>query len=184
MARAKKPASTGDIIRSLLVILVPLIIISIVFTRVPRDVPVKVVDWAPTLVTARSEAPFPVLAPVNLPEGWRATRVNWVQEGEPSLNGERSPRNLWQLGFLTPDDVYLGLNQGDREAQDLVADETREGVADGQSVLGGTTWVRMLSPDDRTRSLVLNQPEVTTIVSGDLPYEALESYVTTLSTTG
>ncbi len=184
MARAKRPASTGDILRSLLVILVPLVIISIVFTRVPRDVAVKVVDWRPTLTTARAEAPFPVLAPLNLPEGWRATRVSWVRQGEASLNGERSPRNAWQLGFLTPDDVYLGLSQGDLEPQDLIKGQTREGVADGQSVLGGATWVRFVSPDDRTRSLVLSQPEVTTIVSGDLPYEALGSYVTTLSSTG
>ncbi len=174
----------GDIFRSLLVILIPLVIITVVFTRVPRDAPVKVVDWQPVLITARAEAPFPVLAPVNLPQDWRATRVSWVQQGKPFLNGQPSPRNFWQVGFLTPDDMYIGLSQGDQQVADLIKAETRDGVADGESVLGTTTWVRMVSPDERTRSLVLTQPKVTTIVSGDLPYEALDSYATTLSTTG
>lgn len=170
-------------IRSLVVILVPLLIITALFTRLPRDHPVKVVDWQPVLATARAQAPFPVLAPVNLPADWRATRVTWVKEGGPYLNGQRSPRNFWQLGFLTPDDVYLGLSQGDLQPDDLVKDETREGLPDGDSSLNGQTWRRMISPDGRTRSLVLTQPQVTSVVSGDLSYEALDSYVTTLTTT-
>lgn len=183
MARAKKPVSTGDIIRSLAVILVPLLIITVLFTRVPQDHPVKVVDWRPVLTTARAEAPYPVLAPVNLPADWRATRVTWVKKGEPYLNGQASPRDFWELGFLTPDDVYIGLSQGDLLTDELVKTETREGLADGQSVLDGQTWQRLVSPDGRTRSLVNRQPQVTSVVSGDLPYPSLDAYVTTLTTT-
>lgn len=171
-------------VRSLVVILVPLLIISVLFTRNLRDHPVTVVDWRPVLTTARAEAPFPVLAPTNLPEQWRATRVDWVKQGEPSLNGQASVRNFWELGYLTPDDVYLALSQGDLRPDDLIKDESRNGVADGQSTIGNQSWRRLVSPDGRTHSLVLSQPEVTTVVSGDLPYEALDSYVTTLSATG
>ena len=89
-------------IRSLALIVIPLVVITIIFTNVPDDHPVKEVDWKPVLATARKEAPFEVLAPTNLPEGWRATRVNWVPQGRPYLNGEASPRNLWQIGFLSP----------------------------------------------------------------------------------
>lgn len=184
MARAKKPATTGDLIRSLAVILVPLVVVTYLFTRVPQDHPVKVVDWRPVLSTARAQAPFPVLAPVNLPSSWRATRVSWVKEGKPYLNGGPSPRNFWELGFLTPDNVFLGLSQGDRQVDDMIKQETRAGVADGESVLEGQTWRRVVSPDGVTRSLVWSQPKVTTVVSGDLPYEALDSYVTTLSASG
>ena len=105
-------------IRSLAVILIPLVVITIIFTNTPDDHPVKEVDWKPVLATAQAEAPFEVLAPANLPEGWRATRVNWVPQGQPYLNGEASPRNLWQIGFLSPDDVYIDLNQGDARPQE------------------------------------------------------------------
>jgi hypothetical protein len=42
----------------------------------------------------------------------------------------------------------------------------------------------LISPDERTRSLVLRESSATTIVSADLPYEALEAYASTLSSSG
>ncbi len=116
VARTTRQATAGDLIRSLALIVIPLIVIAVIFTDVPDDHPVKEVDWKPVLATARKQAPFDVLAPTNLPEGWRATRVNWVPLGRPYLNAEASPRNLWQIGFLTPDEVYIDLNQGDAAA--------------------------------------------------------------------
>jgi hypothetical protein len=181
VARTARQATPGDMIRSLAVILIPLVVITIIFTNTPDDHPVKEVDWKPVLATAQAEAPFEVLAPANLPEGWRATRVNWVPQGEPYINGEASPRNLWQIGFLSPDDVYIDLNQGDARPEELVDQQSREGTPDGTSVVAGQTWERLVSPDGRTRSLVRRDPASTTIVSADLPYEALEAYTSTLS---
>jgi hypothetical protein len=184
VARAKKPATTGDLIRSLVVIIVPLVLVTVFFTRNLDDHPVTVVDWQPVLAQARSEAPYPVLAPVNLPPGWRAVQATWVRTGQPYLNGDPSARNLWKLGFLTSDDMFIGLTQGDLEPDDLVRTETRDGVPDGQSTVGDQSWERFVSPDGRTRSLVQRSTKVTSIVSGDLPYEALETYAGILSTSG
>jgi hypothetical protein len=182
VARTKRQASAGDMIRSLALILIPLVVITIIFTNTPDDHPVKEVDWKPVLAKARAEAPFEVLAPENLPNGWRATRVTWVPQGKPYLNGEASPRNLWQVGFLTPDDAFIDLNQGDARPREMVDQQSREGAADGSSVVGGKTWQRLISPDGRTRSLVLGSPDSTVVVTADLPYEALEAYASTLST--
>jgi hypothetical protein len=184
VARTTRQATAGDMIRSLALIVIPLVVIAIIFTNAPGDHPVEEVDWEPVLATARKQAPFEVLAPTNLPEGWRATRVNWVPLGRPYLNGEASPRNLWQIGFLTPQDVYIDLNQGDMQAQEMVDQQSQEGTPDGNSVIAGQTWDRLVSPNGRTRSLVLHGPAATTIVSANLPYEALEAYASTLSSTG
>ena len=184
VARTTKQATAGDMIRSLALIVIPLAVIAIIFTNVPDDAPVEEVDWKPVLATARQQAPYEVLAPTNLPEGWRATRVNWVPLGRPYLNGEASPRNLWQIGFLTPQEVYIDLTQGDMRAQEMVDQQSREGTPDGNSLIAGLTWQRLVSPDGRTRSLVLRGPATTAIVSANLPYEALEAYATTLSSTG
>jgi uncharacterized protein DUF4245 len=184
VARAKKPATMSDLIRSLVVIIVPLLLITAFFTRNLGDHPVKEVDWRPVVTLARAQAPYPVLAPVNLPPGWRSVQATWVQTGEPYLNGDASPRNLWKLGFLTTDDVFVGLTQGDLRPDDLVADETRKGTPDGQSMVGDQTWERRVSADGRTRSLVASTPKVTTIVSGDLSYEALDTYAGILSSSG
>jgi hypothetical protein len=171
-------------IRSLALILIPLVVITIIFTNTPAEHPVKEVDWKPVLAKAREEAPFEVLAPENLPNGWRATRVNWVPQGKPYLNGEASPRNLWQIGFLTPDDAFIDLNQGDVRPQEMVDQQSRDGTADGSSVVGGKSWQRLISPDGRSRSLVLTNPNSTVVVTADLPYEALEAYASTLSSGG
>lgn len=174
----------GDLIRSLVVIIVPLLIITAFFTHNLRDAPVKVVDWQPVLAQARSQAPYPVLAPVNLPPGWRSTQATWVRVGQPYLNGDASPRNLWKLGFLTSDDVFIGLSQGDLQPEQFVRDETSQGIPDGQSEVGDQTWARWVSASGRTRSIVQTTPKVTTVVSGDLPYEALEAYAGILSSSG
>ena len=97
------------------------------------------------LAVARRDAPFPVLAPTNLPEGWRATQAEWVETGEPFRDGQPSVRNQWALGFLTPDDVFIGLDQGDLQPDDLVEEQTREGTPDGQSTVSGQTWERLIS---------------------------------------
>jgi hypothetical protein len=174
----------GDLIRSLVVIIVPLLLITAFFTRNVGDHPVREIDWRPVLTMAREQAPYPVVAPVNLPPGWRSVQATWVRTGDPYLSGNASPRNLWKLGFLTTDEVFVGLTQGDLRPDDLVRDETRDGTVDGQSVVGDQTWERRVSPDGRTRSLVESTPKVTTIVSADLPYEALDAYAGILSSSG
>ena len=184
VARTTRQATPGDMIRSLALIVIPLVVIAILFTNTPDDHPVREVDWKPVLATARKEAPFEVLAPTNLPEGWRARRVAWVPLGQPHLNGEASPRNLWQIGFLSPDDVFVDLNQGDARPRELVDQQSREGTPDGNSAIAGQSWQRLVSPDGRTKSLVLHGPTATTVVSADLPYPALEAYVATLSSSG
>ena len=167
-------------IRSLLVILVPVLIITAIATRTPDAPPITVIDYQPVLARARAEAPYPVLAPVSLPPDWRPTRVSWLKTGAPGLNGEPSPRNQWELGLLAPNDIYIALTQGDRLAQELIKEETRNGAPDGSSRVNATTWQRLVSGDDRTRSLVSSTPTVTTIVAGDTSYDALESYAATL----
>ena len=181
VARTGRLASPGDMVRSLAVILVPIVVITVLFTRNPgEDAAVREVQWRPVLAEARREAPYPVLAPTNLPDGWRPTRASWVRAGEPYLNGAPSARNAWELGFLTPDDIYIAVEQGDLRPQDLVAEATRGGRVDGASDVDGQRWERRVSADQRTRSLVLAKPEVTTVVVGDLPYAALEAYAATL----
>ncbi|WP_344813310.1 DUF4245 domain-containing protein [Microlunatus aurantiacus] len=183
MARNKKPASSGDMVRTLLVILVPLVIITVFFSRYLDDYPVQEVDWQSVLAQAREQAPYPVLAPKGLPGSWRPTQVTWVKTGQPHLNDQPSARNLWQIGYLDPSDVYISVNQGDARPEDFISDTTRDGVVDGRSAVGDQSWVRYVSDDERTRSLVWSTPEVTTIVVGDTTYEALEAFAGTLSAT-
>ncbi len=177
----RRPATAGDLIRSLAVILIPLLIITFFFTRNLSDHPVNVVDYRSVLAKARQEAPYPVLAPTGLPTSWRPTQAEWVPTGETYLNDQPSVRNLWELGFLSPEDVFIAVNQGDLQPDDFLEVKTREGTVDGTSQLGEQAWERRISPDGRTRSLVWSTPQVTTIVVGDTSYEGLEAFAATLN---
>jgi len=167
-------------IRSLAVIMLPLLLITLLFTHNVGHPPVIVLDWRPVVAKARAQSPYPVLAPTDLPADWRATQANWVRTGEPFLNGEPAVRNIWQLGFLAPDGTFIGLDQGDGKPEEFVKDQSQSGLSDGTSVVGGKTWQRLASENNRTRSLVLSSPAVTTLVVGDTSYAALESYAATL----
>jgi len=181
VARSRKAMTTGDLIRSIAVIMIPLAVITVLFTKLPQDHPVQVVDPQPVLAKARTESPYPILAPANLPNDWRATRVTWVRTGEPYLNGAPSVRNLWRVGYLTPDEVYIAVAQGDLEPDEFISVETREGAVDGESTVNGDVWERRVSADGRTRSLVQRTDAVTTVVAGDTSYAALEAFAATLA---
>ena len=168
-------------VRSLAVILVPLVLITIFFTRNVGAPPVHVVDWKPVLGQARSEANFPIYAPDSVPQGWRVTKVSWVQKGNPDLTGTPVAADQWQLGMLTAQNIYLEIDEQNADSPDFVAANTRKGVKDGQSMITATAWTRLVSDDQRTRSLVTMDNGVTVLVSGDLAYVELESFVKLLT---
>lgn len=161
---------------SLLVILVPLAVIVAIFSQGPSQAKVQTVNWKPVAAEAAQQAPYPVLTPIELPAGWRATRVSWTRIGQTDPTGNESVRNRWQLGVLTDSDVYLELDQGDRLARDMVDVLSRSGQPNGSSVVNGQRWKRLVTEDNRTRSLVLAGPGVTTLITGDTSYSTLETY--------
>jgi uncharacterized protein DUF4245 len=162
------------------VLLVPVVLIYLWFSRIPEP-EARAVAWEPVVAQARSEAPYPVLAPEGLPTSWTAVRARWTPRGEPGLDRRPAVGSTLQLGFLTPERIYIGLDQRDADAQGLIRDASRGGTADGESVVGGVPWQRFVSDDDRTRALVRSDPESTVVISGDLPYQGLEAFATTLA---
>lgn len=165
-------------VRSLLVILVPLVLVTWFFSSNLKDYPVQSVDWRPVLTQARDQAAYPVLAPENLPDTWVPTRVSWTPKGTGATG---SLGNDWMLGFLSPDTVYFGLRQSDADSPQVIADASRDAERDGSSTVGSQTWDRYVSPDGRTRSLVIQAQGVTTVVTADAPYPAIEAFAATLS---
>lgn len=171
-------------ILTLAVILVPVIIISVVFSRNLDDHPVKVVDWKPLAQQAAAEASYDILAPSNLPDTWRPVRVSWEPEGENDEAGNPSNQSSWKLGFLDPEDRYVGIYQADGDREGFVKEVTRDGRPDrgqGEVKVGDDTWERYESEDGRTRSLVRSADKATNIVVGDVEYQTLQDFAATLS---
>jgi len=175
--KAKRPI---DMMLSLAVILIPIVLISWFFTRTPDSPPVRPVDWAPTLATARAESPFPVLAPANLPGTWTGRKVVWAKPGQPGIDGQPSPGHAWQLGLLSPEQVYVTVSQRDAGLPGLIALVSRDRRKDGTAQVSGATWDRYVTDDGRTRALAKTDGTVVTVVAGDTSYDGLAAFASTL----
>ncbi len=162
-------------VRSLLVLLIPLVLISLFFMS--REVDLAgddPVEWEQLIAVADDEAEFVPVAPRNMPQTWTPVRMKW----EPGTDG-RDQR--WMVGWLSPDQIFFAVEQSNVDPRAMIERVTRNGSPDGTSEAMGQTWQRYVSEDGRTRSLVLVGDDVTTIVVADASYAELEAFADTVS---
>jgi hypothetical protein len=147
--------------------------VGFLFAVVWRPAPeaVKVVDPLPMLQVAREQAEYPVLAPVGLGTDWRATSARFEQ-------GEAS--STWFLGYVNPDDEFVAVTQTDGSPEEFIQEQTVQGSPDGTREIAGQTWQQYRGEDQQ--SLVLSGPEGTTVVTGTVSYDELQSFVERLRT--
>ena len=142
---------------------------------------VRVVDYADELAAARLAAPYPVLAPAGL-DGFRATSVRYTSTDDGIV---------WHLGFVSPLDEYVGLDQTDGPAEPFVDDLTEGAVpldgSDGSVEVAGRSWQRYDEGGDtdgeRVRGLVSHAEGATVLVSGTAGWGELEAFAAALSPT-
>ncbi len=129
------------------------------------------VNYSAQLETARAEASFDVLTPATVPEDWRATSVDWDVAG---------PVETWQLGFLTDDDEFVGLEQGNAQASDVVEGATPADRPGSPVTIEGDSWQTLSSGEGET-ALVLVDGDITVVVTGTAPEADLTAFAASLS---
>jgi Protein of unknown function (DUF4245) len=157
--RQRKPflqQSHADMLRSMVVLA---LIVAVAwgcsqFWESDPETPVRRVDYTSELREARSRADYDVLAPRGLPSGWRATSVD-VTASERSLD--------WHLGFVSPDDEYVGLEQSDGDLPPGVRRASDGREPDNTLQIGGRTW-DVFDPDGTDAVLVHVDGDVSTAV--------------------
>ncbi|GGT66806.1 hypothetical protein GCM10014713_69280 [Streptomyces purpureus] len=137
----------------------------VMYLFIPHDEsadPVKAVDYRIELLTAQRAAPYPVLAPEGLGEGWKATTVSY----------KREKNDAWQLGFLDPDTQYVAIHQSTEDPKKYIPRVTQQAADTGktQTVAGGT-WQRWEGP--KYDALVRTDGKVTTLVTGTASFDRL-----------
>ena len=173
--------NSRDMVISMAVLIIPVLLITWFFTRTPAS-EVETVDVAPVLANAVEESSYPVLRPAGLPEDWRPVRVAWAADGKRWITGEPAVGNSWQLGYMAPNDIYIGLQQRDRAIPSFITWVTREGLKEeGTLDAAGLTWDRYVSHDGRTRSLIAETDDMVAAITGDADYTQLEAFATTLT---
>ncbi|MFE0737612.1 DUF4245 domain-containing protein [Streptomyces sp. NPDC058855] len=137
----------------------------VMYLFIPHDEnaePVKEKDYRVELITAQRAAPYPVLAPEGLGEGWKATVVSY----------KREKGDAWQLGFLSPDTQYVAIHQSTSEPKKYVPDVTHEAKNTGRTqTVAGQVWQRWEGP--KYDALVRTDGGATTIVTGTASFDRL-----------
>jgi hypothetical protein len=138
----------------------------------PKPDQVRAVEYAPQLADAKKVAPW-VLGPEPMPAGWTATSVEFRAP-------EQSPMT-WHLGIVTDQKKYVGLEQSNVTGKNYQSDELGKTSDDGTSTVAGVVWQRKTLLDRQDEhALVLVGSGVTTIVTGNAGYPALETFAATL----
>lgn len=175
MASSRGNPDIGDILRSVAaigVILLALFGFGKLFTQTPED-PVSAIDYQQTLQQVRTTTDIDVLAPPALPEGWRATSARF-EPGSPGEDGS------WHLGVITDDDEYLGVEQSQLSVRNAVERWAAGSEEAGSAQVAGQVWSVRAGPRDRT-TYVVREGDRTTLVTGTVPPDELESYISSLS---
>ncbi|MFD8632385.1 DUF4245 domain-containing protein [Streptomyces sp. NPDC059533] len=165
----KGKQTVWDMVRSLAVIGV---VVAGIYVFVPHDDkadPTLTVDYRVETLTARRAAPYPVAAPVGLPEQWRATSVSY----------ERKNADSWHLGFLDPEQQYVAVEQSTDTSAKNLGRITQKAKATGQTQqVGDTAWERW--DGEKYDALVRRDQGHVTVVTGTASFEQLGAMAASL----
>jgi hypothetical protein len=165
--------SAANMVRSLapLVVICLLIVAWMSFRQTPED-PVREVDPASTVQLAAARAGYPLVAPLDLPDGYRPTSARTdagaAEQGDPVT---------LEIGYLTPTEEFAGFVVSDDEGADAVTGVLAGAEADGTVELGGQAWTR--STSRRGETVLSREAEgVTVLVTGSAGDDELETVAT------
>ncbi|QVQ51461.1 DUF4245 domain-containing protein [Spiractinospora alimapuensis] len=178
----KKPRSRNDVFANYLVVLLAFAGISLVivlFASWGEEESLPEVDYEADAEQFTAFAPFPVLAPEDLPDDWVATSSRLTLAGATAGEEITDPVK-WDVGFVTSSEEYASLRIGDDDPEDFIADMTNDGDPDGDQQVADDTWDRYETPDGDRRSLVRPTEGATLVVTGTATYDELATLAESL----
>jgi hypothetical protein len=176
-ARAQSAADRGrartlkNMVWALLACFVVVAFLALVTWR-PKEEKVRAVEYTAQVQDAKKVASW-VRGPEPMPSGWTATSVRFAAPEQRPIT--------WHLGIVTAEKKYVGLEQSNVTGKAYQSDELGRTADDGTSTVRGVTWQRKTLLDRKDEhALVLVGSGVTTIVTGNAGYPALETFAATL----
>ncbi|MFX4294945.1 DUF4245 domain-containing protein [Streptomyces bohaiensis] len=168
----RKLKTVRDMLLSMAVITVGALFFYVVQPTDTGQDPVRAVDYAVEASTASRAAPYELVVPEDLDEGWRATSVRYRQSSDHGA--------LWRIGFMDPDNEYVALGQADGPARAFVHDFSQGAQDTGETVtVDGREWA--VHAGSKYDALVSEEGDVTTVVTGTAGAAQLEAFAAALA---
>jgi hypothetical protein len=152
-------------LRSLLVIGAIMALLVVMFPRIQPTTPD--VDVLETAQQVEQSTGWPVSAPRDLPDGWVATRAQYVRSTDGLMT--------WRAGYQTPEGDYAALQETVDATDAWVAQQVNRSPRVGQVEVAGASWDQYDRNAKIQRSLVRrgSTGEITTVVTGTASWEEL-----------
>jgi len=163
--------TTGDMVRSLLLVLVLVFVVVALTVQPHPDSVVHRFDYSGALAQAQDQARYDVLAPIALPDSWVPTSARTTRAGTAVS---------WHVGFVTPADDYAALEQSDGRPAAFIREFSAGGKPAGSEVIGGATWRRVEGGDPEPRARVLERNHGTTVGAGSAGWAELRELAASL----
>jgi len=157
----------GRLLRLLFSGVVVVAVVAAVVMGVPRQNQASVPsgDYLAAVADARRQAPYHLLAPEGLRDGWVVTGVRY--------DGDVEGAATWHVGLVTPRGRIAGVEQSNGETGRFVNVQTNHGVRSGWADVRGVPWGRWDRTDRGVHSLARVDDEVSTVVMGNAGYHEL-----------
>ena len=170
-ARGRGKQTAGDMVRSLLVVLVLVFVVVALNAQDDSGGDLRPLDYSGVLAQARDTAPYDVLAPIGLPASWVPTSARTDRDGDAVT---------WHLGLVTPAGDYAGVEQSDGDPESVVADVADGGDDAGTVTISGLRWRKVDGGRPEKHALVLDGEAVTTVVAGGASWTELRTLARSL----
>lgn len=170
---ARYQRSAGGMVGAMLVLVALLlgwVLVRSFLTDKPQTA-VRSVDYTREVPAAKESADIDLLAPPQLPRGWRATSVRFSP----------APEARWHLGVLTSENRYVGLEQSKASPASMLTEHVDEDTTRGDPVdVAGQPWATYTDAGGDL-ALVRRAQGTTTLVVGHLVSRSdLVSYTASL----
>ncbi|MFC4241935.1 DUF4245 domain-containing protein [Gryllotalpicola reticulitermitis] len=142
-------------------------VVLIIVLMVPRSNPGTVgkpVDWNSVAAQGAGAEPAPLLSP-ELPKGWTANAAELRSGASDGIDD-------WHIGFISPSQQYVGLDQGFKANGTWATDQLDDIRATGSTTIDGVHWVvydnrnGQSQSSDVTYGLVATHGVSTVVLSG------------------
>jgi hypothetical protein len=123
--------TVNNLVLSLLVTVVAVLVIVLLVPR--SDTPLyRNVDYSAVAANVQADVDVRIADPI-LPAGWRANAAEWRAGGSDKIPS-------WYVGFLTPDNEFIGMTQALRANPTWLAAQLGKQAATGTVTVAGVTW--------------------------------------------
>lgn len=163
-----------DMLLSIGAVMVVVVILLVVTWR-PKQQYGQNVDYEGAIALAVSTSAWPIYVPDEIPTGLKITSARFESESYGELGDSR-----WYLGFTGLSSEFISLWQSDGILAKVKLAATNNGLCEDTVFIAGQIWEKCESNKPLTRSLVKQEDEVITVISGTVSWQELQEFTKSL----